>query len=50
METDKQTPELNQPELPSPYIKPAVERIPLTEAKAGPGTTASADLVSPFSS
>ena len=49
METDKQTPESEQPEPTQPYTKPAVERIPLNEAGAQ-GVQASADVISNFSS
>jgi hypothetical protein len=37
METIKQTPDLKQAELPEalrPYVKPAVERVALSEARA----------------
>jgi len=33
METNNQTPELKQPEPPAPYVKPAVERIPLVRIR-----------------
>ena len=38
MLTDTETPSLKKPELPEPprpYVKPAVERIPLSEARNG---------------
>jgi hypothetical protein len=50
METDKQTPELKQPEPPAPYVKPAVERIPLNEARASGTHFSQADLVLQHSS
>ncbi len=42
MPTDTETPSPKTPEPPAqprPYTKPAVERIPLNEAKAGKGNT-----------
>ena len=49
METDKQTPELKQPEPPALYVKPAVERIPLTEASLGTTVLTPNDLQTPSS-
>ena len=53
MLTDTETPSLKKPEPPAPprpYVKPAVERIPLNEARAG-GTIFNAnDSTQPFSS
>ena len=49
METNNQTPELKQPEPPAPYVKPAVERIPLSEASNGTVVLTQNDLQTPSS-
>jgi hypothetical protein len=41
-QSDLKKPELPQP--PAPYVKPAVERIPLSEATSGTGAVTQNDL------
>jgi hypothetical protein len=53
MPSDTEQPDVQRPEPsepPRPYTKPAVERIPLNEARSGGIVFSQADLVQPFSS
>jgi hypothetical protein len=53
MQTDTETPSLKKPEPtapPRPYVKPAVERIPLSAARGAGTIFEVTDLNQPFSS